>query len=76
MQCEFCAFPRQDAGGAPNAKRENCLLCSETKNPEVQYNSPLGVMVKWREGQIPLLIFLQPVESTEDLIYTKHLHWT
>ena len=26
MQCEFCAFPERDAGGAPNAKRENLKL--------------------------------------------------
>ena len=23
MQCEFCAFPERDAGGAQNGKREN-----------------------------------------------------
>ena len=23
MQCEFCAFPKRDAGGTPNAKQEN-----------------------------------------------------
>ena len=23
MQCEFCAFPKWDAGGTPNAKQEN-----------------------------------------------------
>ena len=53
MQCEFCAFPYRDAGGAPNAKRVYWIF-KDVNGMTSLMNDPTKVFKYFVEMQMPI----------------------